>query len=243
MIVVMCGRFVLDRKASDLVTLFDVDVLGDNLPAPSWNIAPTVRIPVIIDTIPRVGDVDEPVRRLEAARWGLVPSTATDPSGPPLFNARSETIAEKPSFRDALVSRRAVIPASGYYEWQIVDGVKTPQYVSAPGDELLLFAGLYEWWRNPAVAADAPGRWLLSTTILTQASTGPLTSLHERMPVFLDADLVEEWLDPHSEGSEELVELVVDNSPDVAERTQFHEVDPAVGSVQNNTPSLVIPVS
>lgn len=233
----------MDRKTSDLVTLFDVDIVGDGLPDPSWNIAPTTSVAVVIDSLPKTEDAFEPVRRIEAARWGLVPSFAKDPSGPPLFNARSESIAEKPTFTAALASRRAVIPATGYYEWRVVDGVKTPQYISLPGDELMLFAGLYEWWRNPAADATPANRWLLSTTILTRASAGALTSIHERMPVFLDGDFVEEWLDPLTEGDIDLVEHVVEGGAEVAERAEFVEVSLAVGSVANNGPELITPVA
>jgi putative SOS response-associated peptidase YedK len=237
----MCGRFVLDRKTSDLVALFDVDIAGDDLPGPSWNIAPTQRIPVIIDTIPRADDVFEPVRRLASARWGLVPGFAPDPSGPPLFNARSETVTQKPSFQAAVVSRRAVIPASGYYEWAEVDGAKTPHYISLPGDELLLFAGLYEWWRNAAAPEGSPERWMLSATILTRAAAPALAGIHDRMPVFLDGDFVEEWLDPHTEGDEELIDQVVDGAAEVADRAVYHRVDAAVGSVSNNSEALLAP--
>ncbi|MET0989018.1 MAG: SOS response-associated peptidase [Glaciihabitans sp.] len=234
----MCGRFVLDRKTSDLVALFEVDVTGAVLPEPSWNIAPTQQVRVVIDSLPKGDEVVEPVRRLESARWGLVPGFAKDPSGPPLFNARSETVAEKPAFETALRSRRAVVPASGYYEWVEVNGTKTPHYVSLPGDELFLFAGLYDWWRNPA-ATTPEERWLLSTTILTRPSSGPLTDIHERMPVFLEADLVEEWLDPLAEGSAELVGITVDNAEKVAERAEFYAVGDSVGSVQNNGAGLL----
>ncbi len=120
--------------------------------------------------------------------------------------------------------RRAVVPASGYYEWRVVDGAKTPFYLSLPGDELMLFAGLYEWWRNPAAAADDPGRWLLSASFLTRESTGALRGVHDRMPVFLDSDLVEEWLDPQSEGTQELVDQVAAGGAEVAQRVEFHEV-------------------
>jgi putative SOS response-associated peptidase YedK len=239
----MCGRFVLDRRTTDLLTLFDVDIEGTNLPEPSWNIAPTQPIAVIIDTIPRSGDLDEPVRRLESARWGLVPGFAKEISGPPLFNARSETIFEKPAIASAVVRRRAVVPASGYYEWRVVDDAKIPTFISLPGDELLLFAGIYEWWKNPAAAPGSPEQWVLSTSILTRPSAGPLQPIHDRMPVFLDQDVVEEWLDPHSEGTEELLALVVDAAEGVAERALFHEVGAAVGSVQNNSLELVAPVA
>jgi putative SOS response-associated peptidase YedK len=236
----MCGRFVLDRKTSDLVALFDVDVTGEMLPEPSWNIAPTQKVRVVIDSLPKGEEIVEPVRRLESARWGLVPGFAKDPSGTPLFNARSETVAEKPAFEASLRSRRAVVPASGYYEWVDIDGVKTPHYVSLPGDELFLFAGLYEWWRNPAAATPAE-RWLLSTTILTRPSAGPLAEIHERMPLFLEADFVEEWLDPLSEGSAELVEITLDGADEVAERAEFYVVGPSVGSVQNDGAALLEP--
>ncbi|HEY4269630.1 MAG TPA: SOS response-associated peptidase [Galbitalea sp.] len=238
----MCGRFVLDRKTSDLVTLFDVDIEGNMLPEPSWNLAPTQRIAVVIDSLPRAtseDDFPEPVRRLEGARFGLVPSWAKEIQGAPLFNARSEDVASKPSFQTSVEHRRAVIPATGYYEWRVVDGVKTPHFISLPGEELLLFAGLYEWWRNPAAPEGSPDRWLLSTTILTRPSAGELSSLHERMPVFLDADLVEEWLDPAGEGSQELVDEVAGSAEFVASRAVFHEVSPLVGSVQNNGPELM----
>jgi putative SOS response-associated peptidase YedK len=234
----MCGRFVLDRKTSDLVALFDVDVEGAILPGPSWNIAPTQQVRVVIDSIPKGTDTGEPVRRLASARWGLVPSFAKDISGPPLFNARSETVTQKPAFQSAVASRRAVVPASGYYEWHDVDGVKTPQFISLPEDELLLFAALYEWWRNPTPESPAD-QWVLSTTILTRASAGPLSTIHERMPVFLDGELASEWLDPHAEGSIELVELVADAAEDLADQMEYRAVGPAVGTVQNNGPELL----
>jgi putative SOS response-associated peptidase YedK len=188
-------------------------------------------------------DFPEPVRRLEAARWGLVPGFAKSPQdGPPLFNARSEDISEKATFQNAVKTRRAVVPATGYYEWQAVDGVKTPRFIALPGDELLLFAGLYEWWRNPAAADGATDKWLLSATILTRPSAASLAEIHDRMPVFLDADLVEGWLDPQEEGTQELVDEVVAGAGEVAERAEFHEVGAEVGNVRNNTPTLMEPI-
>jgi putative SOS response-associated peptidase YedK len=234
----MCGRFVLDRRATDLALLFDVDTAGDGLPEPSWNIAPTQRISIVLDSLPRATEDDpfpEPLRRLESARWGLVPGSASDPNAsPPLFNARSEDAALNPSFAGAVAHRRAVVPASGYYEWRVVDGARVPYYVSLPGDELLVFAGLFEWWRNTSATEGTAERWLLSTTILTRSSAGDLAGIHDRMPVFLDADMVEGWLDPQEEGSQELVDEIAAGSLEVAERIEFHEVGEAIGSVQNN---------
>jgi putative SOS response-associated peptidase YedK len=238
----MCGRFVLDRRTADLVALFDVDTAGDDLPEPSWNIAPTQRISIVLDSLPRATEDEpfpEPLRRLESARWGLVPGSATDPgAGSPLFNARNEDAASNPSFAGALAKRRAVVPASGYYEWRIVDGARVPYYVSLPGDELLVFAGLFEWWRNAYAPEGSPERWLLSATILTRSSAGNLVELNDRMPVFLDADMVEGWLDPQEEGGQELVDEIAAGALEVAGRIEFHEVGHAVGSMQNNGEQL-----
>jgi putative SOS response-associated peptidase YedK len=237
----MCGRFVVARATSDLVALFDVDVVGDALAGESWNIAPTDRVNVVIDTLPRQDPDGEPVRRLEAARWGLVPPWAESVAGPPMINARSETVTTTRLFADAVVSRRAFVPASGYYEWTIDDGRKTPRFVQLADNELMLFAAVYSWWRNPSPAPDT-SPWLLSTAVLTREATGPLAAVHDRMPVLLPAEFAGEWLDPHEEGGEELVAAVVDAAADVAERAIHHEVGPDVGDVRNDSPALAEPV-
>lgn len=241
----MCGRFVVAGAATDLVTLFDVDLVGEDLPAASWNVAPTDRVSIVLDSLPKDADADsEPVRRLEAARWGLVPGWAKDSKGgATAINARIESAAEKPHFRTAVKKRRAIVPVSGYYEWRRADGVKTPHFIHLPDDQLTVFAGLYEWWRDPAAADDAPDKWLLSTSILTRQAEGELASIHDRMPVFLTADLADEWLDPHTEGTPELLELVSTGSLEVAEAMTFYEVDRAVGNVRNNGPQLIEPIS
>lgn len=239
----MCGRFVVAGAASDLVDLFDVDLPADDLPAPSWNIAPTDRVPVIIDTIPKGADPEsEPVRRLEAARWGLVPSWAKDVSvGVKAFNARIEGAAGNAQFKNAVKKRRAIIPATGYYEWKTVDGVKTPNFIYLPEGQPLVFAGLYEWWRNPAAADDSPDKWLLSTSILTRDAVGELAGIHDRMPVFLDPALIDEWLSPSTEGDEDMLEEVSAGGAELAQAVEFHEVDRAVGNVKNNSPQLTEP--
>ncbi|BDZ50955.1 DUF159 family protein [Frondihabitans sucicola] len=217
----------MSRASSDLVALFDVDVTGDTLPEPSWNIAPTAPVSLLVDAAPRGADAGgPPVRRLASARWGLIPSWADDPKvGATAFNARIETAAEKPTFRDAVVSRRAVVPASGYYEWVVgPDGTKGPVYVHLPDDELMLFAALYEWWRDPRVAPDDPARWVLSTSILTRPSAASLTAVHERMPVFVGAELMEDWLDPETEGDDDLLQGVSGESLQHAERALFRPV-------------------
>lgn len=239
----MCGRFVVAGAATDLVEMFDIDLVSPSLPEPSFNIAPTDRVSIVLDTIAKNAEIDdEPIRRLEAARWGLVPAWAKDPqSGVTAINARIETAAEKPTFSAAVAKRRAVIPATGYYEWKVVEGVKTPYFIHSPEGELMVFAALYEWWRNPT-AVEPAEKWVLSTAILTREATGALTGIHDRMPVFLSPELLDEWLDPHTEGSSELLDEISSGGAEVAQRAEFHEVDRAVGNVRNSGPALIEPV-
>ena len=236
----------MSDTTENLIELFDIELVGTGLPEPSWNIAPTDPVLVLIDAIPKnQPEHPEPVRRVEAARWGLVPSWAKDPTvGARMFNARIEDAAEKTSFREAVATRRAAVPATGYYEWQVgSDGVKRPQFIHAADGQPLLLAGLYEWWRNPAADATAADRWLLSTTVFTMGSTGELASVHDRMPVVLDHGFLDEWLDPYQEGDGELLAAIAAAGPAAAESLIFHEVDRAVGSVKNNGPQLIEPLA
>lgn len=236
----MCGRFVVARSGDELVGVLRVDLIADDLPVPSFNVAPTSTVAIVLDS----AKAEPPVRRLEAARWGLVPAWAKNPSiGVKAFNARAEEASEKPMFQKALASRRAVVPASGYYEWHTLDGVKTPYYIHSSDGGPLLFAGLYEWWRDTAKAADDPSRWLLSFTILTRASVGDLGSIHERMPLFVDPDHADAWLDPHAENASDLLDAAVDAAPRVAASLRAHAVGKEVGNVRNDSPALIEPVS
>lgn len=229
------------RASGELIADYGIDDAADDLPAPSWNIAPTARIPVIVDAVPRdAGDDAEPRRRLEGARWGLVPTWANDVSvGVRAFNARSETAASKPTFRAAVRSRRAAIPSTGYYEWKTApDRRKQPYFIHPPSGDLLL-AGLYEWWRDPA---DPDSPWLLSATILTRQAEGHLAGIHDRMPVFLSRDRLDEWLDPATTGDDGLVRAVAEHGADVAATLVPDAVDPRVGNVRENGPELIEPV-
>ena len=235
----MCGRFVLSQTSADLVALFDIDEPGADLPGPSWNIAPTQRIAVVAESMKGVEEGEPPRRRLAGARWGLVPRSAADPSGPPLFNARVESVAEKPSFREAFAARRAVVPASGWYEWRVgADGAKAPVFVSPGGGALVLFAGLYEWWRS----AEPGAPWLLSATILTRPSAGAVADVHERMPVLLQPELLEDWLDPLTPGDGALLRAASDGAAELAEELGLQRVGAAVGAVGSNGPELIEPV-
>jgi len=231
----MCGRFIITETAPDLAAMFDVEHEGENLPEPSWNIKPTEQIPVVLESA-KSGPV---VRRLESARWSLVPSSATELAvGYPTFNARAETAAEKPTFRASVAAKRALVPATGYFEWHTVGTTKTPYFIHSDDGLPLAFAGLYSWWRNPVLAADDPARWVLTATILTTEAEGPLRGLHDRMPVVLAEEWWDQWLDPHTLGDQALLDAAVAASRETGAALRFHEVAPVTG----NGPELIEPV-
>lgn len=231
----MCGRFIITDTATDLAAMFDVEVIGENLPEPSWNVKPTEPIPIVLESM-KDGPV---VRRLEAARWSLVPSFATElVSSYPTFNARAESAAEKATFKNSVTSKRALVPATGYYEWRTEGKTKTPYFVHSDDGLPLAFAGLYSWWRNPALAADEPARWVLTATILTSDAQGALAGIHDRTPVVLPEEWWDQWLDPHTTGDQDLVDAAVTASRPLAAGLRFYEVAPVTG----NGPELIEPV-
>lgn len=236
----MCGRLVVANVGAQLIDLLRIDLANPDLPGPSYNVAPTSSVAIVLDS----ARTDPPTRRLEPARWGLVPGWAKDPRiGAKAFNARSEELEEKPMFRQALIARRAVVPVSGYYEWKRTGDTKTPHYIHPADGSPMLLAGLYEWWKDPAKAADAPDRWLLSFTILTRDAIGHLGSVHDRMPLFLDADFADAWLDTDAENVGDVLDAAVDAAPDVARTLDDHVVSNAVGNVRNDSPALIEPVA
>jgi putative SOS response-associated peptidase YedK len=178
-----------------MIAAFDVtESVVEDLP-PSWKVAPMQGIPYIAERLHE----GELVRRLEVARWGLVPIWWEDPkAGGQLINARSETVTEKPSFGAAAAKRQALIPANGHYEWQkSVDGTKIPhRFHGQDEDQLLGFADLYEYWSDPTKEEDAPDKWLVTAAILTTQVDDALEEIHERSPVIILKDLHGQWLDP-----------------------------------------------
>lgn len=236
----MCGRFVVARVGSELVGDLRADIVAEDLPAPSYNIAPTQRAAIVLDS----QKTDPPTRRVESARWGLVPRWAKDAKiGQRAFNARAEELESKRMFAPALEKRRAVIPATGYYEWKKDDAGKVPLFIHPESGDPLLFAGLYEWWRDPEKADDDPARWMLSFTILTRSGVGNLGSVHHRMPVFLDADHADAWLDADAGSPRDVLDAAIDDAPRVAESLAWYEVDQAVGNVRHDSPALIDPVA
>ncbi|MFT4220251.1 MAG: SOS response-associated peptidase [Microbacterium sp.] len=240
----MCGRFVVADVGSELVTVLRVDLEADQLPAPSYNVAPTDRVAIVLDS----AKTDPPTRRLEPARWGLVPAWAKDVSiGARAINARAEELEAKPMFRRALDKRRAVVPATGYYEWKHVPGPdgklqKIPHYIHPAGGDPLFMAGLYEWWKDASKPDDDPDRWLLSFTILTRDSIGEFGSDHDRMPLLLAPDFADAWLDPTTGNVRDILDAAIDAAPEIAATLDSHVVSKAVGNVRNNSPALIEPV-
>lgn len=184
----MCGRYLLYSLPEALQAAFDVDVRLNM--EPRYNIAPTQRVPIV--------GLKEGKRRLGLAHWGLIPSWAKDRSvASKMINARSETAAEKPSFRSAFKARRCLIPADGFYEWHTEDGVKQPYLLEPAAGGPMAFAGLWEAWRAPEAEKDSAP--LVSFTILTTQASPDVAQLHHRMPVILRPDDYDRWLNGPAE--------------------------------------------
>lgn len=231
----MCGRYANFLAEQELIDHFAIATVADDarLLPPNWNVAPTQLVPIVA---PGRAEDDDPGRRLEVAKWGLVPSWAKDPSiGSGMINARSETIAEKPSFRSAFGKRRCIVPASGYFEWHTDGGERTPYWIHPTDDAPLAFAGLYEFWKDKALGEGAP--WLVSTTIVTTAARDHMRDLHDRQPVMLVPEGVDAWLDRDSDQGT-LFDVIAAPAPEVA----WHQVAKAVGNPRHNDPTTVDPV-
>jgi len=227
----MCGRYANFLDEQDLLDDFAVaEAAADaRLLPPSWNIGPMQLAPIV--TLTPVGADAPPTRRLVAARWGLVPTWAKDASmGAKLFNARSETVAEKPSFRAAFGHRRCLVPASGYYEWQAREGGKQPYFIYPQDESPLAFAGLWETRKDGEVRT-------FTFSILTTAARGELAAIHDRQPVMLAAQVRDAWMDPDA-SPDELAAVMASPAPALATRP----VGKAVGNIRNDDPSLVTAV-
>jgi putative SOS response-associated peptidase YedK len=238
----VCGRYAASANPDDLVEEFEVVERPEQALEPSWNVAPTQDVYAVLERAPR-GEPDEPPRRrLQVARWGLVPSWAKDAAiGNRLINARMETVAEKPAFKKAFAKRRALLPADGYFEWYgEVKGKKQPFFIRPADGGVLAMAGLYELWRDPAVPPDAEvDPWLWTVTVLTTTATDDLGRIHDRMPLQVEKQRYAEWLDPAVDDPDELRGLLVPAAPGLL---TAYPVATTVNNVKNNGPELVDPL-
>ena len=195
---------------------------------PRYNVAPTQPVPVIRQ------NPKEPHRELSLLRWGLIPSWAKDSSiGAQTINARSETAATKPAFRDALKSRRCLIPADGFYEWQRRDKAKQPYCFEVNDGELFAFAGLWDRWKDPS------GQWVKSCSILTTSANAITSPVHDRMPVILDPNGYDLWLDPGMNNVRIVSELL---KPYDARMMRCYPVSDRINRVANDDPECSRPV-
>lgn len=217
----MCGRYNLHNNPRMMAEVFAVLRGFEDEFRPAYNIAPT-------QSVVCLRDADQ--REFFRARWGLIPSWAKDAKiGASCINARSETIETKPAFRSAFKKRRCLVVADGFYEWRQTD--KQPFAISLT-DGPMLFAGLWETWRSPEGPVE-------SCTICTTSANEFMAPLHERMPVILAREVIDQWLDPQVNDPAELTPLLTQYP---SANMKAWPVGKAVGNVRNQGPALLEPI-
>ena len=220
----MCGRYFQQRGPASVAAYFEAVNATPNL-APNWNRAPT-QDGLVLRRHPETG-----ARHLDALRWGLVPRWAEDPSvGSRMINARSESLAEKPAFREAFARRRCVVTADGFYEWRTEGKAKQPFAVAMADGAPMALAGLWEGWRGP------DGEVLRTFTIVTGEANAKLAAMHHRMPVVLPREAWPAWLGEVGADEAELRALL---RPCPPERLALWPVSARVNKVTENDPGLL----
>ena len=223
----MCGRYRLSRRKQIIEQYFGSAPWDDDW-SPRYNIAPTQPIPVIRQ------HPKEPIRQLSLMKWGLIPHGAKNPSiESATINAKSETAATKPAFRDPLKLRRCLIPADGFYEWQKKGTSKQPYCFEVNDGDLFAFAGIWDGWKN------ADGQWIKTCSILTTIPNAVTSAVHDRMPVILDPDSYDLWLDPGMQNVAEISELL---KPYDARLMRCYPVSSRVNHVANDDEECSRPV-
>ncbi len=221
----MCGRFSLTDIGS-IFSRFGVIVSKDinKKITPHYNIAPTQKIPVIYK------DKNQE-NKIEFMKWGLVPFWAEDPKiGHKMINARAETLTQKPSFKHLLKSKRCLVPSSGFYEWKRIDKRKVPYYIGIKNSRIFSFAGLYDNWK------DSVGNELKTFTIITTNSNNTLRPIHNRMPVILEREFEEDWLDVKTHDFDSLKQML---KPYPGDKMIAYAVSTEVNNPSNDNPELI----
>jgi putative SOS response-associated peptidase YedK len=230
----MCGRFTLTRSAAEVAEHFGL--AGAPAHTPRFNVAPTQRVLAI--RAPRgLGE-----RETAQLHWGLVPSWAKSArDAAQHINARVETLGERPAFREAAERRRCLVPADGFYEWRGARGGREPYHIALPGGELFAFAGLWERWQPRKADAQtnaSDGNALESVAIVTTAATTNIRALHDRMPLVVDPEGYDVWLDPGSRDvAAVLAALPVSRSTALVAR----RVSRCVNDMRNDGPECLAP--
>jgi putative SOS response-associated peptidase YedK len=257
----MCGRYASSSRPEDLVEEFEVDedrtaqfarsvlVAPQSPPAgmPDFNMAPTKQAPVVLTRAVR-GQADAaPTRQLRLLTWGLVPSWSKDVKvGLRMINARAESILDKSSFASAAAARRCLVPADGWYEWQVSPTAldakgkprKQPFFVHRSDGAPMAMAGLYEFWRDRSLGEDDPDAWLTTYAIITSAAEPGLDRIHERQPLVLEREDWADWLDP---AQTDPVSVRAHLEFSKSGRFDAYPVGTAVNSSGNNGQQLLVP--
>ena len=221
----MCGRFSLIADLGELARRFEFD--GNQLDLePNYNVAPTQNILTVVGGENRRGGF---------MRWGLIPHWAKSVSiGSRMINARAETAAQRPAFRDAFRRRRCLVLADGFYEWQRAGSVKKPIRIVRESGEPFAFAGLWAVWKDP------DGNTVPSCTIITTEANDLLRPIHHRMPVILPRQMEEFWLDRDVQDTAALEDAL---KADPSELMQTYQISTLVNSPRNNGPQVLEPVT
>jgi putative SOS response-associated peptidase YedK len=221
----MCGRYAITSAPEAIRRLFGYEG-NPNFP-PRYNVAPTQPVPIV--------RLAEGKRQFALVRWGLIPAWVKDPRGfSLLINARGESLADKPAFRNAMRYRRCLFPADGFYEWRRAGERKTPYYVRLKSGGPMAFAGLWESWMGPN------GEELETAAIVTTRANRALAAIHDRMPVIVEPDAFDFWLDSRKVDAATAAALVTPAREGVLD---VYEVSPAVNRAENDTPALIEPVT
>ncbi len=219
----MCGRFVQKTDLRIVASLFDAPIIESHVAA-SYNIAPRQPIAVIME---------KGHRKIVTMKWGLIPYWAEDPAiANHLINARSETVAQKPSFRDSLEKRRCIIIADGFYEWQGTGLAKKPFYVYMKNEHPFGMAGLFDYWTS------AKGEKEITCTIITTEANELMKPIHHRMPVILDPRDFGSWLNTVETDVRKVMGLL---RPCESKLLLAHEVGLAVNNAGHNAPDCILP--
>ena len=250
----MCGRFTLTNPTDELAGYFNV--LVNTQLAPRYNIAPTQPVACIRRTAPDDAPASmadgQTVRELVEMRWGLIPYWAKNPAiGTRMINARSESVADKPAYKEAFRQRRCLVVADGFYEWKRLDGAKQPYFIYMEDRRPFAFAGLWERWKprqgqlekisgaaRPTVPMSTDGR-VESCSFLTTGPNELMEPIHDRMPVILPAEHWETWLDPEVDERQALEELLL---PYPAGEMRAHPVSTHVNKPANDDPACIEPL-
>lgn len=226
----MCGRFTLK---TDIKTIAEVFGVVPSLEiSPRYNVAPTQEVVTILNSSPGNANTSSPqVPHLAQLRWGLIPAWAKEEAiGNRMINARAETLAEKPSFKGLLRSKRCLIVADGFYEWKQENGSKTPMYITLKDGMPFALAGLWDLWKSP------DGRQIQSCTIITTEPNALVASIHNRMPVILPTDSQKLWLDSMLTDVDALLPLLTAYPP---EAMAARAVSRLVNDPKRDSPELI----